>query len=253
MIERFIENPNLPQDNVKVVISSLSDNSLVNALNEKSIKVLPIKSKSLLDAPVSSHADILIHHLGGKDFIADSGQTKIIDFLGRNGGNVITTNKIKSPYPFDCVLNCVDIGDYLICRKAVTNEKILNYANSHKKTVIDVKQGYSKCSVCVAARNTLITDDVSIFQSANKYADIKALLVEKGSVAIKKYDYGFIGGCSGLIGKNHLFFNGDLSSHKNFFEILKFLEENNIIYSDIKNKPLTDVGSILPIIESDGE
>ena len=32
----------------------------------------------------------------------------------------------------------------------------------------------------------------------------------------------------------------------------KWLEENNIEYFDIKNKPLTDIGSILPIIEKDG-
>lgn len=71
----------------------------------------------------------------------------------------------------------------------------------------------------------------------------------KGSVKIEKYSYGFIGGCSGLIGKNKLFFNGDLSLHKNYNEIRDFLKENNISYFDIKNKPLTDVGSILPIIE----
>ena len=70
---------------------------------------------------------------------------------------------------------------------------------------------------------------------------------------IDKYDYGFIGGCCGLINKNVLLFNGDLSLHSDFDKIKKFLYDNNVNYIDIKGKPLTDIGSIIPIMEKDGE
>jgi len=79
------------------------------------------------------------------------------------------------------------------------------------------------------------------------------LLIEKGSVHINKYDYGFIGGCCGLIDKNTLLFNGDLLLHSDFDKIKKFLYDNNVNFIDIKGKRLTDIGSIIPITEKDGE
>ena len=64
-----------------------------------------------------------------------------------------------------------------------------------------------------------------------KHDNINSLLIEKGSVHINKYDYGFIGGCCGLIDKNLLLFNGDLSLHSDFDKIKKFLYDNGINYT----------------------
>ena len=116
-----------------------------------------------------------------------------------------------------------------------------------------IKQGYSKCSVCICGYNTIITDDKSIYNAVSSYDNINSLLIEKGSVSINKYDYGFIGGCCGLIDKNLLLFNGDLSLHSDFNKIKNFLYDNDIKYIDIKRKPLTDIGSIIPIMEIDGD
>lgn len=244
MNEKFLMYPNLPENDVLTVIAQNCDTQLLNALSKLSIKVLPTDKQAVLDAPVSKHGDILVHHLGGNTFIVDESQKTITKYLAGNNCDIETISSIYSPYPNDCLLNCADIGDYLICNISITHPKILET----DKTVINVKQGYAKCSVCIVGRNTIITDDISIYNAVKPY-DIKCLLVEKGSVKIEKYDYGFIGGCSGLIGKNKLFFNGDLSIHKNYKEICDFLYEHNVAYFDIKNKPLTDIGSILPIIE----
>ena len=70
---------------------------------------------------------------------------------------------------------------------------------------------------------------------------------------IDKYDYGFIGGCCGLIDKDLLLFNGDLSMHSDFDKIKNFLYYNGVSYIDIKGKALTDIGSIIPIMEKDGD
>lgn len=241
----FLENPNLPKNDVSAVAAANCDKTLLKALSEKSIKVFPTDKNAALDSPVSLHADILVHHLGGKAFIIDKSQQTVIKCLEKYNCDIEIVNSICSPYPNDCLLNCADIGDYLVCNTAITHPSIL----STRKTVINVKQGYSKCSVCIADKNTIITDDASVYNAVRPFDDIKCLLVEKGSVVIEKYDYGFIGGCSGLIGKKKLFFNGDLSTHKSYKEIYEFLGENNIACFDIKNKPLTDIGSILPIIE----
>ena len=165
--------------------------------------------------------------------------------------DTVIIENIKSPYPNDCLLNFADIGDYIICNKAILTKEIVELLPN--KQIIDVKQGYSKCSVCICKYNTIITDDISIYNAVLQYDNIKSLLVEKGSVRIDKYDYGFIGGCCGLIDKDILLFNGDLSTHSDFDKIKNFLYDNNVKYIDIKGKPLTDIGSIIPITEKDGD
>ena len=251
MNERFLTNPNLPASKVTTVFANIDDNALKNVFDELAIKVVNVTENPLLDQPVSKHADILANYVGKFTFLVDKNQIEFCNFIEKNDGKSVFVENIESPYPNDCLLNFVDIGNYIICNKSILTEQIVKYLP--KKEIIDVKQGYSKCSVCICKRNTIITDDISIYNAVSQYNSINALLIEKGSIRINKYDYGFIGGCCGLVDKDLLLFNGDLSTHTDFDKIIKFLYDNNIKYIDIKDKPLTDIGSIIPITEKDGE
>ncbi len=251
MSERFLINSNLPDDKVTTVFAYVDDDALKRVFEKFGIKVISVKENSFLDASVSKHADILVNHVGQSAFLVDKHQIEFCSFIDDNGGKYILIDDIKSPYPNDCLLNFADIGDYIICNKAILTENIVE--SLPNKKIIDVKQGYSKCSVCICKHNTIITDDISIYNAVSQYDDIKSLLVEKGSVNILKYDYGFIGGCCGLVDKNILLFNGDLTTHSDFDKIINFLYDNGVKYIDIKGKPLTDIGSIIPIMEKDGE
>ena len=251
MNERFLTNPNLPANKVTTVFANIDEDALKSVFDEVAIKVVNVTENKLLDAPISKHADILANYVGKSTFLADINQVELCNFIEDYDGKSVLIDNIQSPYPNDCLLNFADIGDYIICNKSILTEQIVKYLP--KKETIDVKQGYSKCSVCICKRNTIITDDISIYNAVSQYDGINALLIEKGSVHINKYDYGFIGGCSGLINKKLLLFNGDLSTHIDFDKIEKFLYDNNVKYIDIKGKPLTDIGSIIPITEKDGE
>ncbi len=249
MSERFLNNPNIPENKVTTVFAYCDDIALKKRLSDFSIKVVNVIENTLLDSPVRNHADILANYVGKSRFLTDKNQDELCAFLENKSGKWVLIEDIKSPYPSDCLLNFADIGDYIICNKSLLTEKIVKQLP--KKTIIDVKQGYSKCSVCICKRNTIITDDFSIHNAVSQYEDIKSLLIEKGSVRIEKYNYGFIGGCCGLIDKDLLLFNGDLQTHTNFDKIEKFLYDNCVNYIDIKGKPLTDIGSIIPITEKD--
>lgn len=251
MSERFLINPNLPKNKVITVFADIDDIALKNVFDKLAIKVVSVAENKFLDAPISKHADILANHVGKSTFLVDENQVELCNFIKNNGGKSVVIENIKFPYPNDCLLNFADIGDYIICNKSILSEQIVKYLP--QKEIIDVKQGYSKCSVCICKQNTVITDDISIYNALLQYDNINSLLVEKGSVSINKYNYGFIGGCCGLIDKNLLLFNGDLSTHIDFDKIEKFLYDNNVKYIDIKGKPLTDIGSIIPITEKDGE
>lgn len=251
MSGRFLINPNLPQNKVTTVFADVDNNALKSVFNKFAIKVVSATENKLLDAPISKHADILANYVGKSTFLAEINQVELCNFIEDYDGKSVLIDNIQSPYPNDCLLNFADIGDYIICNKSILTEQIVKYLP--KKEIIDVKQGYSKCSVCICNHNTVITDDISIYNALLQYDNINSLLVEKGSVRINEYNYGFIGGCCGLIDKNLLLFNGDLSTHTDFDKIQKFLYDNNVKYIDVKNKPLTDIGSIIPIIEKDGE
>ena len=251
MNERFLENPNLPKNKVTTVFANIDDNALKCVFDELAIKVVSVTENKFLDAPISKHADILANYVGKSTFLADKNQIKLCNFIKDNSGKSVIIENIKYPYPNDCLLNFADIGDYIICNKSILTKEIIELLP--KKPIIDVKQGYSKCSVCICKRNTIITDDISVYNAVLQYDNINSLLIKKGSVHINKYDYGFIGGCCGLIDKNTLLFNGDLLLHSDFDKIKKFLYDNDVNYIDIKGKPLTDIGSIIPIMETDGD
>lgn len=251
MSERFLESPNIPNGKATTVFAYIDDIALKKTFDELSIKVVNVIKNALLDTPVSRHADILVNYIGNDTFFIDKNQTELCNFIKNNDGKTVIIENIKSPYPDDCFLNFADIGDYIICNKSILTKEIVDLLPN--KTIINVKQGYSKCSVCIVKHNTIITDDISVYNAISQYDNIKSLLVEKGSITIDKYDYGFIGGCCGLIDKDILLFNGDLSTHTDFDKIKNFLYDNNVNYIDIKGKPLTDIGSIIPITEKDGE
>lgn len=251
MSERFLKNPNIPENKVTTVYANVDDIALKNAFNDLSIKVINVIENTLLETPVSKHADILANYIGKSTFLSDKHQIELCKFIDDNNGKSVIIENIKSPYPNDCLLNFADIGDYIICNKSILTEQITGFLPN--KPIIDVKQGYSKCSVSICKHNTIITDDISVYNAVLQYDNINSLLIEKGSVHINKYDYGFIGGCCGLIDKNTLLFNGDLSLHSDFDKIKNFLYDNGVNYIDIKGKPLTDIGSIIPIMEKDGD
>ena len=251
MKERFLKNPNLPENKVTTVYAYIDDFALKNAFDESSIKVVAVNENPFLDTPVSHHADMLANYIGKSIFLSDKHQIELCKFIEDNNGKSVIIENIKSPYPDDCLLNFADIGDYIICNRSILTEQIVEILP--EKTIIDVKQGYSKCSVCICGYNTIITDDISVYNAVLHYNNINSLLIEKGSVTINKYDYGFIGGCCGLIDRNTLLFNGDLSTHSDFDKIKKFLYDNYVNYINIKGKKLTDIGSVIPIMEADGD
>lgn len=251
MSDKFLINPNIPINKVTTVFANIDDNALKSVFDNLSLKVVGVKENEFLDAPVSKHADILMNYVGKSVFLTDNKQTELCNFIEKNDGKSVIIEDIASPYPNECLLNFADIGDYIICNKSIMSDFIENFLPN--KEIIDVNQGYSKCSVCICKKNTIITDDISIYNAVLQYDNINSLFVQKGSVHIDKYDYGFIGGCCGLIDKDVLLFNGDLSTHSDFDKIKNFLYDNKVNYIDIKGKPLTDVGSIIPITEAEDD
>ena len=111
MSEKFLNNPNTPDNKVTTVFADIDDFALKNIFDELSIKVVQVAENSLLDTPVSRHADILGNYVGKSTFLVDKNQDELCNFIKNNNGKTVIIENIKSPYPNDCLLNFADIGD----------------------------------------------------------------------------------------------------------------------------------------------
>ncbi|WNX87619.1 hypothetical protein RVY71_15545 [Emergencia timonensis] len=147
-------------------------------------------------------------------------------------------------YPSDVAFNAACTGRYFIHNLSYTNEKLLLAAKEMGMTLIDVGQGYTKCSIVVVAEDAIITYDEGIIRACSKYPELEVLQVSPGFVRLDGYDTGFIGGCSGRVG-NEVLFNGDLFAHPDFQRIVTFIEKRGLTCRWFPDYKLTDIGSIL--------
>ena len=113
--------------------------------------------------------------------------------------------------------------------------------------MINVKQGYCKCSICIVDDNSIITSDEGIYKEVIKYG-IDCLLIQKGHIDLFELDYGFIGGCSGLISDKTLMFFGDIKKHPDYNKINTFVSSKNKTIISLSDENLLDLGSLIPLL-----
>ena len=235
MIE-YVSTPNLPTSNCRSIIAGELDNSAIDLLAKYDIKVIAPTKSELLPKSLQNHTDLIVHHCGNGILFTICSQFNL--------KNCVTIGKsVGAEYPFDVLLNCCEIDKYLICNKNTVAEEILKYSQNLYE-IIDVKQGYTKCSIAVINNHSIITEDNGIKTALSKYG-FDVLLLDAGGVELNGYDYGFFGGCGGLIAPDKYFFNGDIKLHKQYDEIKKFLYKNEVEPICIENKKLYDIGSII--------
>ncbi len=244
---KYVKKPNLPEGKVSHVVISNSAGESIKRLNNIGISTFIIPDNPLLPEPVKSHADLQILHMGNNVIFCRNEHLCIGELEKKF--NIINIRECSGDkYPNDVRLNCTVIGNKIICNEKTISKDVLEYAYNNNYIIINVKQGYSKCSVCVINDNTIITDDKSIFTAAGKFLN-DAELISKGSIVLNGYNYGFIGGCCGKIDKNVIAFNGRLDSHNDCKRIIDIMQRNNIDCIELINDRLNDIGGILPLIE----
>jgi len=239
-----IAMPNLPMNKVKHVVVSAEYSSLITALKKYDIEPLFVSTCSDVISQVRNHSDMLFSYLGNGLYMTEKFQTTLnsalnsLGFTSKNNSVSLSQN-----YPDDVILNTCIINGKILGSAAVADKWSSDYGE-----FIPVKQGYTKCSVCIVDEHSLITDDISIFDAC-KMLDIDALLVRKGSVKLNGFDYGFIGGCCGKISHDTLAFFGDIRSHCDYDKISSFLAYRSVDALSLCSGSLIDVGSIIPITE----
>lgn len=220
-------------------ISKEEEDSL-KSLNFNLLKVP--KSTKVYDA-ISGHPDIQLHMLDNYNIVVNKDMdNNFIDRLKRLNFNLhFSKDSLDEKYPKDIILNGASFGEYFIHNLNYTDSTLLQMMDN--KIKFHVNQGYTKCSTAIVSSSAIITSDPSIVSSL-KNTNLNILHIPYGDIILQGMNYGFIGGCCGLLDKNTLGFFGDLNSYAYGKEILDFLSSQNINYLSLRKGKLVDRGSI---------
>lgn len=216
-------------------------------LFELGFSVISLPPFSRLDAPVSSHPDMLMLPLGDRLFVCKEyygENAPLLDDIANKTGRTLfaVDAAVSSQYPNDVGLNLLVFGKHLLGRIDKTPPEILDYAVARGYLPHFVKQGYAKCSTAVLGDRAIISSDPSILSAANSFG-ADTLAISPGGVSLPGYEYGFLGGACGAV-DDRIFFCGSLDAHPDGGAITDFCRGHGFSVISLSDQPLFDVGSI---------
>ena len=200
-------------------------------------KIIPSYICCNLQAPVSSHPDMTITQIGDVFVCAPESYEYYKRFLGER--LLCGKTYLSSHYPNDIAYNVLIYKDIALGKIDYIDPVVSDELKKRNIRLVNVNQGYAKCS-CAVCDDGVITADDSIYKALCE-CGINSLKITPGNVKLEGYDYGFVGGASGVIDGNLTFF-GDVSKHPDYLKIKEFCD-----FDYFSEFPLTDIGTIFCI------
>lgn len=216
------------------------------SLESFGLSIVEVPPHNSLYKAIDGHVDIQLNILDKKSKkviiqkdISPNFKKKLSDL----NVNFIESNRsLKYSYPNNIFLNALILENYFIHNLKYTDENLISSQTSKK--LINVKQGYTKCSCLPVSEKSLITSDVGIYNTLINY-NFDILLLPPGDIILEGLDYGFIGGSGGLISKDKMAFFGNLKSYMYGEKVLNFLNKYGVSPIYLKDGKLQDRGSLL--------
>ncbi|WP_027626868.1 DUF6873 family GME fold protein [Clostridium lundense] len=209
-------------------------------------KILKCPPSNHLYEAVCGHPDMLMHIIDNENVIVH--QDMNLDFINilksLNYNVLLSSNKLIDKYPYDIILNAVNFKNCFMHNIKYTDKTLLKKINYKK--IINVKQGYTKCSTAIIKDTGIITSDNAI-ASIMKEENIDVLLLPPGDIILPGLNYGFIGGCCGMIDENIIAFYGNLKYYAYGKEVMNFLYKHDVKPIFLHDGKLIDRGSIFVI------
>ena len=252
-MNKFVRDPNLPTDCNGIIICDRYYKIFKNKLEKLGIQSFLMPDNSRLPVNISYHTDLSVFHAGNNRlFISKSYMED--EFIGslENEGFVITyfADEQSVYYPHDTGGNICLFGKYAILNCKTADKAIKEYLDSTYTVQIEVKQGYTKCSICVLDNNSIITGDRKIAEKAAERG-IDVLYSEPDHIKLEGFSHGFIGGCAFKIADDKLCFTGVLDDYpaderRRIFDLCSKKGIEAVFLSEM---PLFDIGGAIPVLE----
>ncbi|EJP22366.1 hypothetical protein HMPREF1142_1351 [Peptostreptococcaceae bacterium AS15] len=203
-----------------------------------------IENKDLYEE-ISGHPDIVACKIGNVTVL----EMKTYNFLAEKikDQNIVRGKAtLRSKYPFDIAYNVIVTDKYLIGNLKFVDDIIIKIARSQNLELINVKQGYARCSTIVVKNDIFITSDIGIYRELIKN-DIHIYYVKADDIVLSQRYSGFLGGACFYFNDELIFF-GNISENHFYKRIKTILEANNINYVNLFEGKLTDYGSAIELI-----
>lgn len=215
----------------------------MKSLENLNCKVILSEPCNSLYPAICGHPDILMHFIDDNNVIIHKDTSSSFEeSLKALNLTVLRSNKsLTSKYPDDIILNAVNTSNFFMHSIKHTDKALLEKVST--KTLINVKQGYTKCSTAVLSDETFITSDVHIYKELNGLG-YDVLLLPPGDIILPQLDYGFIGGTCGMLDPKTIVFYGNLDLYPYGNQIKDFLYKHDISPIYLSSSPLIDRGSI---------
>lgn len=243
----FVCSPNLPCGRVTLAAVSAGAVHMISWLKQHGIKPIELPDDVRLAGPVRSHADLLLHHLGGGNLIMADTQSTTAQRLRAHGFSIQPMKRMLSAeYPGDVPLCALRMGDFLFAKLSTLDSAVETWCRKQKIQLIDCAQGYARCSGLILSKKAAVTADPSLAR-AMECTGIEVLKIRPGHIRLPGYSYGFLGGCCGLIAPDTLVCNGSLNTHPDGERIAAFAFRHSVRIISVHPEELTDIGGILPL------
>ena len=244
----FQGEPMSDKKNTLALLGEDAPQEIADALRALGFSVRALPCDSRLATPVRSHADMLMLPVGKVVFTSSeyfSVAEDIFKALESLGYEIVSCNaEIRSDYPHDVAFDALVLKSAIIARLDSLPDEVKAHAANMGISLLDSKQGYAKCSAVSVGESAIITADNNIARAAEA-AGADALLISAAPEVIRLdgYDYGFIGGASGVI-EDTVYFTGDISSHPDAERIAEFCNAHEKKIISLSSEPLNDAGGI---------
>lgn len=226
----------------ELLIGERYRDKLGKSLVSQGIEPIYISDNPDVDPRLGGHVDLSIFKVQDKVFVLAgwiAGNSLLVNKLTNSGIRIIFSDRRQSPiYPHDANLCACAVGNRIIHSKKATDPVI--YQNWPDR-LIDVKQAYSKCSVCVVDDNAIITADSGIANKAEENG-IEVLHISPGEIILEGFDSGFIGGAS-FADESAIYFTGRLGSYNDSVEAFIATHGKKTVY--LNSEMAFDIGGAI--------
>lgn len=242
-------NPFIPlqEANIAIVDGRISD-EIKFSLEKLGIRVIKTIKCNDVEDSIAYHPDIVIHPINHNTLVIAPNVFHYYEELLKGLGlKLIKGEKLLGrKYPDDIAYNVGRLSGVAIHNFKYTDEVLKFYFKKEKLELIDINQGYSKCSLSIVNNHSAITSDYPMYEKLTSYG-FSILLITQGYIILEGQKYGFIGGTTGNLCNNNILISGNLDNHPNKDDILNFIFEKNGNPIFLSNNTILDIGTIITL------
>ncbi len=204
-------------------------------------KFIPFKTNHLVYEAVSGHPDLFFCPVNDQWVVAPNTPEKYKKLFVKENIKVQTgENIVGKTYPQTARYNAVLTDQYLIHHQKYTDTSIKLHTAG--KTVIHVKQAYTRCNLLPLSLEKFITSDEGIYKTLLK-SGLEVHYFSPRGILLPGFSNGFLGGCCGIY-ENRVFIIGQLKFYAEGGKLRKLLQKLNYEIVELYAGPLFDGGSL---------